>query len=65
MMGKWYDDNKAEALRQGLSEVQANHAAGSDTLMKVAIMPVILLVVFIIIYIVRRNVYKQQKTAHA
>jgi MFS family permease len=65
MMGRWYDDNKAEALRQGLSEVQANHAAGSDTLMKVAIMPVILLVVFIIIYIVRRNVYKQQKTVHA
>jgi MFS family permease len=65
MMGRWYDDNKAEALRQGLSEVQAKHAAGSDTLMKVAIMPVILLVVFIIIYIVRRNVYKQQKTVHA
>ncbi|HET9747219.1 MAG TPA: MFS transporter [Chitinophagaceae bacterium] len=65
MMGRWYDDNKAEALRQGLSEVQANHAAGSDTLMKVAIMPAILLIVFIIIYIVRRNVYKQQKTAHA
>ena len=65
MMGRWYDDNKAEALRQGLTEVQANHAAGSDTLMKVAIMPVILLVVFIIIYVVRRNVYKQQKTAHA
>ena len=65
MMGKWYDDNKAEALRQGLSEVQANHAAGSDTLMKVAIMPVILLVVFIIIYVVRRNVYKQQKAVHA
>ena len=65
MMGKWYDDNKAAALSQGLSEVQANHAAGSDTLMKVAIMPVILLVVFIIIYVVRRNVYKQQKPAHA
>ena len=65
MMGKWYHDNKAEALRQGLSEVQANHAAGSDTLMKVAIMPVILLVVFIIIYVVRRNVYKQQKAVHA
>jgi MFS family permease len=65
MMGKWYDENKAAALSQGLSEVQANHAAGSDTLMKVAIMPAILLVVFIVIYVVMRNVYKQQKAAHA
>jgi MFS family permease len=65
MMGRWFDDNKAAAIKNGLDEVQANHVAGSETLMKVAIMPAILLVVFILIYIVRRNVYKQQKTAHA
>jgi len=65
MMGKWFDNNKAAAMQQGMSEIEANHAAGSDTLMKVAIMPAILLVVFILIYIVRRNVYKQQKAVHA
>jgi MFS family permease len=65
MMGKWFDENKAKAIQNGLDEVQANHAAGSDTLMKVAIMPAILLVVFILIYVIRRNVYKQQKAVHA
>jgi MFS family permease len=65
LMGKWFDKNKAEAISQGLDEAAANHAAGSDTLLKVAIMPAILIIVFTLIYIVRRNVYKKQKAAQA
>lgn len=62
LMGKWFDDNKANAIRQGLDEAAASHAAGSDTLLKVAIMPALLIVIFTIIYFVRRNVYKQPKS---
>jgi MFS family permease len=65
MMGKWFDDNKAEALNRGLDAVQADHAAGSETLMKVAIMPAILVVVFILIYLVKKKHYNEQKMAHA
>jgi MFS family permease len=60
MMGKWFDENKAAAIAAGTDVVQAEHVAGSETLMKVAIMPAILVVVFSIIYVVRRN-----KHAHA
>ena len=65
VMGKWLDQAKAKAISEGMETAQAEAAAGSETFMKVAIMPAILLVIFIIIYIVRRNVYKQQKAAHA
>ena len=65
VMGKWLDQAKAKAISEGMETAQAEAAAGSETFMKVAIMPAILLVIFIIIYIVRRNVYKQQKEAHA
>ena len=65
MMGKWFDDNKAEALSRGLDATAADHVAGSETLMKVAIMPAILLVVFILIYLVKKKHYNQQKMAHA
>ena len=65
MMGKWFDQNKADALSRGLETVQAEHVAGSETLMKVAIMPAILLVVFILIYLVKRKHYNEQKMAHA
>jgi len=65
MMGKWFDENKAAALNRGLDAVQADHAAGSDTLMKVAIMPAILVVVFILIYLVKKKHYNEQKMAHA
>jgi MFS family permease len=65
MMGKWFDDNKAEALNRGLDAAAADHVAGSETLMKVAIMPAILLVVFILIYLVKKKHYNEQKMAHA
>lgn len=65
MMGKWFDDNKAAAINKGLDAVQADHVAGSETLMKVAIMPAILLVVFILVYVARRKHYGEHKAAHA
>jgi len=65
VMGKWLDQAKAKAIADGMETAQAEAAAGSETFLKVAIMPAILLVIFIIIYIVRRNVYKQQKAVHA
>ena len=65
MMGKWFDENKADALSKGLETVQAEQAAGSETLMKVAIMPAILVVVFILIYLARRKHYNEQKVAHS
>ena len=65
VMGKWLDQAKAKAIAEGMETAQAEAAAGSETFMKVAIMPAILLVIFIIVYIIRRNVYKQQKAAHA
>lgn len=61
LMGKWFDKNKAAAISQGLDEAAASHAAGSDTLLKVAIMPAILIIIFTLIYIVRRNVYKKER----
>jgi fucose permease len=65
VMGKWLDEAKAKAIAEGMDTAKAEAAAGSETFMKVAILPAILLVVFIIIYVVRRNVYKQQKLSHA
>jgi len=65
VMGKWLDQAKAKAISEGMETTQAEAAAGSETFLKVAIMPAILLVIFIIIYVVRRNVYKQHKEAHA
>lgn len=61
LMGRWYDQNKAEALQAGASAAQADAIAGSDTFMKVAIMPAVLLVVFTIIYLVRRKHYAAHK----
>jgi len=63
VMGHWYDDFKSAAIASGLSDAEANAAAGSQTFMKVAVMPAILLVVFTMIYIARRKHY--QKSAHA
>ena len=59
MMGKWYDDFKSAAVASGAANPDA--VAGSNTFMKVAIMPAIVLVVFILIYIVRRKVYAAHK----
>lgn len=65
IMGRWFDDAKAKAVTSGLDATQAEAAAGSDTFLKVAVMPAILLVVFVLIYIARRKHYAEQKQAHA
>ena len=57
LMGRWYDNFKATAAQLGYSGAQADAIAGSNTFLKVAIMPAILLVVFIVIYIARRKHY--------
>ena len=63
LMGKWYDNFKGEALAKGVDATQADHIAGSNTFLKVAIMPAILLVVFILIYVARRKHYAAHKQA--
>jgi hypothetical protein len=59
MMGKWYDDFKSAAVASGAASPDA--VAGSNTFMRVAIMPAIVFVVFIGIYIARRKVYAAHK----
>lgn len=59
MMGRWYDGFKEKAIAAGSPNPDA--AAGSDTFMQVAIMPVILLVVFVVIYAVMNRHYKAHK----
>lgn len=58
VMGKWMDQAKAKAIAEGVDPSQADAMAGSDTFMKVAIMPAILLVIFTIIYFVRKSKLK-------
>jgi fucose permease len=55
VMGRWLDEAKAKAIAQGIDPAQAEAMAGSETFMKVAILPAILLVIFTIIYFVRKN----------
>jgi MFS family permease len=57
LMGKWYDGFKATAVAAGSSPAAADAIAGSNTFMKVAIMPAILIVIFVLIYIARRKTY--------
>jgi fucose permease len=57
LMGKWYDAFKTSALAGGATATEADAAAGSNTFIKVAIMPAILVVIFILVYIVRRKSY--------
>ncbi len=59
VMGHWYDNFKSVAIASGLSDADANATAGSQTFMKVAVMPVILIVVFILIYVARRKHYQK------
>jgi MFS family permease len=59
IMGKWYDNFKAAAAAAGNTSEQADAIAGSNTFLKVAIMPAIVFVVFIIIYLVRRKHYQK------
>jgi MFS family permease len=60
IIGKWYDGFKQAAINSGAS-TQADAIAGSKTFLQVAILPAIVLVVFIIIYIARRKHYQQHK----
>jgi MFS family permease len=59
VMGGWLEEYQKKAVAQGMDAAAAEAYAGSETLMKVAIMPAIVLVVFSIIYIVRRKHYIQ------
>lgn len=61
MMGKWYDGFKATAVAANAANPDA--VAGSETFMKVVIMPVILVVVFILIYLVKRKSYQKLAAA--
>lgn len=63
IMGKWFEDFKQAAVNSGVSAGEANNIASSNTFMKVAIMPAIVLVVFILIYISRRKIYASHKAA--
>jgi len=54
-MGKWFDDFKASAIAAGTDAAGADAVAGSSTFLKVAIMPAILIVIFSLIYVLRRK----------
>jgi fucose permease len=58
IMGRWFDKAKESAVSAGNDVAQAEAVAGSDTFLKVAIMPIILLVIFTIIYFVRKSKLK-------
>ena len=55
VMGKWFDKAKAVAVSSGTDVAKAEAVAGSDTLLKVAIMPAILFAIFTIIYFIRKS----------
>lgn len=57
IMGKWYDGFKDAAIAKGVDATQADAIAGSSTFMKVALMPAILVGIFIVIYFVRKKYY--------
>jgi hypothetical protein len=61
LMGKWYDNFKAAAIATGSSSSAADAIAGSNTFMKVAIMPTVLILVFVLVYLFRRKVYAAHK----
>jgi len=58
IMGRWFDKAKESAIIAGNEAAKADAIAGSDTFLRVAIMPVILLVIFTIIYFVRKSQLK-------
>ena len=55
VMGKWFDKAKTAAVSSGTDVGKAEAVAGSDTLLKVAIMPTILFAIFTIIYFIRKS----------
>jgi len=58
IMGRWFDKAKESAVIAGNEAAKADAIAGSDTFLRVAILPVILLVIFTIIYFVRKSQLK-------
>jgi fucose permease len=58
IMGHWYDGFHASAVSAGATASAADAIAGSNTFLKVAVMPAILLVTFTVIYFSRKNFYK-------
>ena len=58
VMGRWLDQAKAKAIAEGIDPSQAEAMAGSETFLKVAIMPAVLFVIFSIIYFVRKSQLK-------
>ncbi len=63
IMGHWYDDNKAQAVKQGFDLANAELQAGRDTLQTVAIIPLILIVAFTFLYIRYRKTPKKELQA--
>ena len=59
IMGHWYDNFRAGAIANGANAAAADAIAGSNTFLKVAVMPAILLVIFTIIYFSRKSFYKK------
>ena len=62
IMGRWFDEAKAKAVTTGTDALKADAVAGSDTFLKVAIMPLILVVIFTTIYVIRRKHYQKPVT---
>ncbi len=54
-------DLNPDAIAKGVEAAQADAIAGSSTFMKVAVMPVILVVVFLIVYLVKKKDYVASK----
>ncbi len=65
IMGHWYDGFHASAVAAGSTASAADAIAGSNTFLKVAVMPAILLVTFTAIYFSRKNFYKNHHDAKA
>lgn len=63
VMGRWFDTAKAAAVAAGSEVAKAEAEAGSETFMKVAVMPAILLVVFTAIYFFRKKKSAEQSIA--
>ena len=65
VMGRWFDTAKSSAVAAGSDVAKAEAVAGKDTFLKVAVMPAILFVIFVLIYLVRRKIYAAHKQAAA
>jgi len=62
IMGRWFDKAKEAAMAGGADATTADGMAGSATFLKVAVMPAILVVIFTLIYIARRNKHAHKTT---